>query len=54
LNWCGGDWRQILIVRYGNIILKTNNGPHEEYECSNYGATEFFDNVFSDFIAAVK
>jgi hypothetical protein len=37
---------QIPIVRYGELRLKTATGLHEEYECSNYEATESFGLSF--------
>ncbi len=37
---------QIPIVRYGELRLKTASGLHEEYECSNYEATEAFGLAF--------
>lgn len=37
---------QIPVVRYGELRLKTATGLHEEYECSNYEATESFGLAF--------
>lgn len=37
---------QIPIVRYGELRLKTASGLHEEFECSNYEATEAFGLAF--------
>ena len=48
------DNRQIPIVRYGRISLKTRNGMHEEYEFSNYEATESFGNAFSNYIRSIN
>lgn len=44
---------QIPIVRYGSITLKTRTGVHEEYEFSNYEATELFGNAFSNYIKSI-
>ncbi|WP_261387859.1 hypothetical protein [Chitinophaga pinensis] len=48
------DNRQIPIVRYGSISLKTRNGLHEEYEFSNYEATDSFGNAFSNYIRSIS
>jgi hypothetical protein len=48
------DNYQIPIVRYGSVTLKTKNGLHEEYEFSNYEASEAFGHALSNFIAAVR
>ncbi|SHM86557.1 Protein of unknown function [Chitinophaga sp. CF418] len=45
---------QIPIVRYGCIRLKNRNGLHEEYEFSNYEATELFGRAFSSYISSVR
>lgn len=48
------DNRQIPIVRYGSISLKTRNGLHEAYEFSNYEATESFGNAFTNYIRSIS
>ncbi|MCJ7935703.1 MAG: DUF4236 domain-containing protein [Chryseobacterium sp.] len=40
---------QIPVVRYGHIKLSTQTGLREEYEFSNYEATEEFGRAFRDF-----
>jgi len=47
------DNYQIPIVRYGSIRLKNRNGLHEEYEFSNYEATEFFGRAFTGYISSI-
>jgi hypothetical protein len=47
------DNYQIPIVRYGSIRLTSRNGLHEEYEFSNYEATEFFGRAFSSYISSI-
>lgn len=47
------DNYQIPIVRYGAIKLKSRNGLHEEYEFSNYEATEAFGRAFSSYIGSI-
>ena len=45
---------QIPVVRYGEIKLRTDTGVHEEYEFSNYEATEAFGNAFRSYQNAVR
>lgn len=45
---------QIPVVRYGELSLKTNTGLHEEYECSNYEATQAFGNAFSIYQECIR
>lgn len=45
---------QIPVVRYGEIVMKTATGLHEEYQFSNYEATEAFGRAFSSYQATVK
>ncbi|QHS62894.1 DUF4236 domain-containing protein [Chitinophaga agri] len=45
---------QIPVVRYGRISLKTKQGMHEEYEFSNYEATESFGHALSNYIRSVS
>jgi hypothetical protein len=40
------DNRQIPVVKYGEITLKTDTGLHEEYEFSNYEYTADFGDAF--------
>jgi len=40
---------QIPVVRYGEISLSTSTGLNEEYEFSNYEATEDFGQAFGDY-----
>lgn len=44
---------QIPIVRYGEIRLKSDTGLNEEYEFSNYEATEVFGRAFQAYRQAV-
>ncbi|MBW8683861.1 DUF4236 domain-containing protein [Chitinophaga rhizophila] len=48
------DNYQIPIVKYGRIKLRTRNGMHEEYDFSNYEATELFSNAFLNYVKALK
>ncbi len=41
------DNYQIPVVRYGEIAIRTENGLHEEYQFSNYEASEDFYNKFN-------
>ncbi|CAM3647648.1 DUF4236 domain-containing protein [Sphingobacterium prati] len=45
---------QIPVVRYGEIKLRTVTGVHEEYEFSNYEATEAFGNAFRSYQNAIR
>ncbi|KRD10072.1 hypothetical protein ASE21_10135 [Flavobacterium sp. Root901] len=45
---------QIPVVRYGEIKLKTNTGLNEEYEFSNYEATEEFGKAFREYQATIR
>ncbi|MDR2230791.1 MAG: DUF4236 domain-containing protein [Flavobacteriaceae bacterium] len=45
---------QIPVVRYGEIHLSTNTGLNEEYEFSNYEATEAFGNAFREYQRITK
>lgn len=45
---------QIPVVRYGEIRLSTNTGLNEEYEFSNYEATEAFGNAFREYQRIIK
>lgn len=45
---------QIPIVRYGAITLRTASGVNEEYQFSNYEATEAFGAAFIDFQHVMK
>ena len=45
---------QIPVVRYGEIKLRTATGVHEEYEFSNFEATETFGNAFRSYQNAVR
>jgi hypothetical protein len=46
--------RQIPIVRYGTINLKTKTGLNEEYSFSNYEFSEAFGSAFSDYQSFIK
>ncbi len=48
------DNYQIPVVRYGELSLKTTTGLHEEYECSNYEATEAFGLAFSAYQRCIR
>jgi len=45
---------QIPVVRYGEIKLRTVTGVNEEYEFSNYEATEAFANAFTEYQRSVS
>lgn len=45
---------QIPVVCYGEIHLSTNTGLNEEYEFSNYEATEAFGNAFREYQRIIK
>jgi hypothetical protein len=45
---------QIPVVRYGEIKLRTVTGVNEEYEFSNYEATEAFANAFMEYQRSVR
>lgn len=45
---------QIPVVRYGEIQLRTDTGLNEEYEFSNYEASEAFAKAFSDYQQSVS
>ncbi|MDM1295342.1 DUF4236 domain-containing protein [Sphingobacterium sp. N143] len=45
---------QIPVVRYGEIKLRTVTGVNEEYEFSNYEATEAFANAFMEYQQSVR
>ncbi|MGJ1410166.1 DUF4236 domain-containing protein [Sphingobacterium thalpophilum] len=45
---------QIPVVRYGEIKLRTATGVNEEYEFSNYEATEAFANAFMEYQRSVR
>lgn len=48
------DNRQIPVVRYGEITLKTKTGLHEEYEFSNYEYTSAFGNAFMSYQSLIS
>jgi hypothetical protein len=45
---------QIPIVRYGELCFKTATGLHEEYECSNYEASEAFGSAFTKYQKCIQ
>lgn len=45
---------QIPVVRYGEIKLRTVTGVNEEYEFSNYEATEAFANAFMEYQRSIR
>lgn len=45
---------QIPVVRYGQINLGTATGLNEEYEFSNYEATDQFGQAFSEYLAMFR
>jgi hypothetical protein len=46
--------RQIPVVKYGEIKLRTNTGLNEEYEFSNYEYTEVFGETFNKYQMTIK
>ncbi|MFI0490434.1 DUF4236 domain-containing protein [Flavobacterium sp.] len=46
--------RQIPVVKYGEISLKTDTGLNEEYEFSNFEYTSTFGNAFIDYQSTIK
>jgi hypothetical protein len=45
---------QIPVVKYGEIAMKTNTGLNEEYEFSNYEATEKFAAAFWEYQGVIN
>ncbi len=48
------DNRQIPVVKYGEITLRTDTGLHEEYEFSNYEYTAAFGQAFGKYQNTIK
>jgi len=46
--------RQIPVVKYGEISLKTNTGLNEEYEFSNFEYTSAFGEAFTNYQSLIK
>lgn len=46
--------RQVPVVKYGEITIKTDLGINEEYEFSNYEFTEEFGKAFKEYQNTIK
>ncbi len=48
------DNYQIPIVRYGDLVLKTQNGLFEEYQFSNFELSQEFAVTFLNYLQELK